>query len=376
MAQLLFSGSGTNGILAINSNSMQKLSTVILFLFLSLASVAQFTVTGKIIDSATREPMAGASVFCQNTTVGSATNREGEFALQLRSGGYDLIISYTGYVTKQLRINQNDGRIPDIEMVKEDKSLGEVIVKTSNEVKDGWEKYGAFFMDHFIGTTPNATKFKLLNPEALHFYLLKKSNKLRVLATEPLQMQNNALGYNLRYLLDTFIYNYNNDINSYRGFSLYTAMEGDDSLKRVWAANRKAVYYGSKLQFMRSYYDSTLTEDGFVVDLLDENNATKFNRVTDVYDTLYYGGLDSTGQVEIWYPRKFSVTYVKRKPEPEYLKQFKLPKNVSTQISYIELTNGIAINENGYYYDQRDWVSQGYWSWKNLADQLPYDYTP
>ena len=30
--------------------------------------------------------------------------------------------------------------------------------------------------------------------------------------------------------------------------------------------------------------------------------------------------------------------------------------------------------ENGYYYDQKDWINQGYWSWKNLADQLPYDY--
>jgi hypothetical protein len=355
---------------------MQKLSTVLLFLFFSLASVAQYTVSGKIIDSATREPMAGASVFCQNTTVGSATNKEGEFSLQLRSGGYDLIISYTGYQTKQLRINHSDNRIPDIEMVKEDKSLGEVIIKTSSEVKDGWEKYGKFFMEHFIGTTPNASRFKLLNPEALHFYLLKKSNKLRVLATDPLQMENTALGYNLRYLLDTFIYNYNNDINSYRGFSLYTEMDGNDSLKKVWTANRRAAYYGSKLQFMRSYYDSTLVEDGFVVDLLDENNSTKFNRVTNVYDTLYYGALDSTGQVEIWYPRKFSVTYTKRKPEPDYLSQFKLPKNVSTQISYIELTDGIAINDNGYYYNQKDWISQGYWSWKNLADQLPYDYTP
>jgi hypothetical protein len=45
-----------------------------------------------------------------------------------------------------------------------------------------------------------------------------------------------------------------------------------------------------------------------------------------------------------------------------------------TQISYIDITDAVAIKENGYYYDQKDWVNQGYWSWKNLADQLPYDY--
>ncbi|HLG39552.1 MAG TPA: hypothetical protein VI461_07780, partial [Chitinophagaceae bacterium] len=157
---------------------------------------------------------------------------------------------------------------------------------------------------------------------------------------------------------------------------LYTEMEGGDSLKRAWTMNRNKSYDGSKLQFMRSYYDSTLTEDGFVVDMLDENNAAKFIKVDDVYDTLYYGALDSTGEIEIWFPRKISVTYTKRKPEPEYLKKFKMPKNVSTQISYIEFKDGVAIKENGYFYDQKDWINQGYWSWKNIADQLPYDYSP
>jgi hypothetical protein len=127
---------------------------------------------------------------------------------------------------------------------------------------------------------------------------------------------------------------------------------------------------------MRSYYDSTLTEDGYIIDLLDENNVSKFNKVTDVYDTVYYSGLDSTNEIEIWYPRKFSVTYTKRRPETEYVKKYKLPKNAAVQISYIELTDGIAIKENGYFYDQKDWINQGYWSWKNLADQLPFDYAP
>ena len=49
-----------------------------------------------------------------------------------------------------------------------------------------------------------------------------------------------------------------------------------------------------------------------MIDLLDENNPTKFNKVTDVYDTTYYAGLDSTNEIEIWFPRKISVTYTKR----------------------------------------------------------------
>ena len=355
---------------------MQKLrfSFIFLLTICSFIGYAQFAVSGKIVDAENKEPLNSASVYCQNTTIGTTTNKEGEFSLQLKSGGYELIISYTGYQTKQVQITHSDTRLPDIEMVKEEKSLGEVIIKTSNEVKDGWEKYGKFFIEHFIGNTPNAAKTTLLNPEVLKFYLLKKSNKLRVLATDALQIENKALGYNLRYQLDSFIYFYNTNINSYRGFCLYSEMEAEDSLKKLWATNREKTYFGSKLHFMRSYYDSAVAEEGFIIDMLDEVNDKKFNKVTDMYDTLYYGALDSTLQVEVWYPRKISITYAKTKPEPEYLKQFKLPKNVAIQISYIDMMDAIAIKENGYYYDQKDWINQGYWSWKNLADQLPYDY--
>lgn len=337
---------------------------------------AQFGISGRIIDSATREPLNGASIYCQNTTIGTTSNRNGEFSLSLKTGGYELVVSYTGYQNRQIRISHTDGSVPDIEMIKEEKSMEEVVIRSSNEVKDGWQQYGSFFLKHFIGTTPNAALTTLQNPEALKFYFLKRSNKLRVLATEPLLIENRALGYNLRFQLDSFIYYYNTDINSYRGFCLYSEMEGSDSARRRWAANRERAYYGSKLHFMRSYYDSTLVDDGYVIDLLDENNDKKFNRVANPFDTLYYGALDSTMQIELWYPRKITVVYTKRKPEPEYLQQFKLPKNVASQVSYVQMNDAIAITENGYYYNQEDWVNQGYWSWKNLADQLPYDYVP
>jgi hypothetical protein len=357
---------------------MQKLRLVFsLFLLCSFSGLwAQFTVSGTVLDSATREPLAGASVFCQNTTLGTVTNKQGEFSLQLKSGGYDLIFSYTGYQTQTIRATGEVTRF-EILLVKEEKSMGEVVIKSSNEVKDGWEKYGGFFVESFIGGTPNAEKCKLLNPEVLHFYFLKRSNKLRVLATEPLKIANEALGYNLSYQLDSFIYNYNNNISLYRGYCLYTEMEGTDSLKTNWTANRKNAYEGSKLHFMRSYYDSTLTEDGWLIEMLDDFDNKKFNKVPNPYDTLFYTGLDSAStEIEIWFPKKLSLTYTKKRPEPEYLKKFKLSKYVAAPSSYVDILNWIAIKENGYYYDQKDWVTQGYWSWKNLADQLPYDYTP
>lgn len=374
----------------------------------SLTASSQFTVRGMVLDSATREPLVSASVFCQNTTSGSYTDKQGEFSLSLKSGGYDLIISYTGYQTQTIRVN--DAVKLEVLMRKEDKSMSEVVIKSSSEVADGWAKYGDFFIKNFIGATPNAGQCVLLNPEVLKFFFYKRSNKLKVLATDALQISNKALGYNMRYQLDSFVYYYGTDINLYRGYCLYSEMEGGDSLRKAWAATRAKTYAGSKLHFMRSYYDSTIQADGWIIDMLEEKGGNKFSKVKDVYDSNYYNliaytrdsityskdstGIDSanniiyrtdsvihqvlTGQVdvEIYYPRKVSITYTPKRPEPEYIKKMGLPKGVPYQISYIDIKDWIAITENGYYYEQKNLVNQGYWSWKNLADQLPYDYLP
>jgi hypothetical protein len=347
----------------------------LLAIFVSTIVFGQFTVTGKVVDSTTKEPLFGASVFAQNTTSGTTTNREGEFSLSLKSGGYELIVSFTGYKSREIRISNNDNNPLQIEMTKEEKAMEEVVIRSSNEVKDGWDKYGKFFLENFIGSTPNALQCALQNPEAVHFYYYKKSEKLKVLATEPIVISNQALGYNLRYQLDSFMYYYKTQVSSYRGYCFFSEMDSSFAQQRIWSANRKKAYDGSKLQFMRSYYDSTLNEDGYEIALLDSVYDKRFDVIKNPYDTTYYGIYDSTHEVEVYYPRKISVTY-KKKPEPEYLKKFKLPLNVGSQISYVDLLDGIEIKENGYFYDQKDWVSQGYWSWKNLADLLPYDYIP
>ena len=343
--------------------------------FISTIVFGQFTITGKVVDSTTKEPLFGASVFAQNTTSGTTTNREGEFSLSLKSGGYELIVSYTGYQSKEIRISNNDNNPLQIEMTKAEKAMEEVVIRSSNEVKDGWDKYGKFFLENFIGSTPNAQQCTLQNPEVVHFYYYKKSEKLKVLATEPLVIANRALGYNLRYQLDSFMYYYKTQVSSYRGYCFFSEMDSSFAQQRIWSANRKKAYDGSKLQFMRSYYDSTLTDDGYEIALLDSVYDKRFDVVRNPYDTTYYGVFDSTHEAEVYYPRKISITY-KKKPEIEYLKKFKLPLNVGSQISYIDLLDAIEIKENGYFYDQKDWVSQGYWSWKNLADLLPYDYIP
>ncbi|MBA2744854.1 MAG: carboxypeptidase-like regulatory domain-containing protein [Flavisolibacter sp.] len=346
----------------------------VLALSFSLPAFAQGTISGKIIDSETKLPLEGASVFAQNTTRGTVTDKEGNFSLALNKGGYEVVISFTGYTSRLINYEASSDRNFNLEMEKEDNSMSEVVIRSSNEVLDGWEKYGSFFIQHFIGNTPFAGETTLANPEALKFFYYKRNDRLKVLATEPLQIRNDALGYSLRYELDSFVHHYNNNVNSYRGYCFFTELQGTEEEMSKWKSNRELAYSGSRLHFIRSYFDSSLVQEGFTVDILSKSKANKFDRLLNPYDSAYYFFNNEGNEAELFFPAKASISYNKKAPETGYLQQYNLPHDVNLQISYIVLSDAILIKPNGYFYDQKSWTNQGYWSWKNLADMLPYDY--
>lgn len=332
-------------------------------------------VSGRVTDEKNHQPLAGASVFCQNTTMGTVSNNEGHFSLRLTNGGYDMVVSYTGYETRLIRIGkgnkENDSLV--VELKEQDKSMGEVVVAGSAEVADGWSKYGQFFLDNFIGTTPNASQCVLENKEAVHFYFYKKRNKLKVKAADNLIVTNNALGYKIKYQLDSFVYDYGSNVSSFTGYPLFEALQGTQQQQNEWDQHRLYAYTGSRMHFMRCWYDSTLSDEGFVLEMADSNGGKKMTPLSDPYGSRLYT-VDS-GDVEINISGKLRVSYTNQPPDKKYLQENKFPAGMRAQISAIDITDGFVIEENGYFYDQSGVTNIGYWAWKKLAELLPYDYT-
>ena len=348
-------------------------------LFLSLAAWSQektFPIDGIVIDAKSGQPLTGASVFCQNTTVGTLSKEGGAFHLRLANGGYDLIVSYTGYETQSIRIGKDhkDNDTLRVELKEADKSLEQAVVTGSAEVADGWEKYGQFFLDHFIGTTPNATQCTLDNKDALKFYFYKKRNKLRIKATADLLITNNALGYKIRYQLDSFVHEYTTNISSFTGYPLFEEMVSTPELAEVWKQNRFNAYTGSRLHFLRSWYDSTLQEEGFVLELADSSSRSKMKPIDDPYDIKFYSRDSGDAQLDL--TGRLRVSYTGQLPDKRYLQENKFPLTTKVQISALDIQNAFIIEENGYLYDQSDITNIGYWAWKRLAEVLPYDYNP
>ncbi len=334
-----------------------------------------FVIKGKVLDAATRNPLNGASVFCQNTTFGVVTNADGEFSLTLPRGGYDLVVSYTGYESFEQRISSGNAEEILAEMKAKDKSMETVTVAGSNEVPDGWAKYGSFFQAQFFGSTANAAQCRLLNPEALRFFYSKKRNRLKVLAREELRIENQALGYRLRYQLDSLSYEYITKVNTYTGYPFFETMAGTPEQEATWKINRQKAYRGSKLHFMRSWLTQHIAEEGFALEKVNPD-ARNFDAtpLPDYYDSNFY--VIDSGAAVINVPGKYRVIYRKEMPDAKFVADYKLPPHIRVQLSILDILDEFVIEENGYWYDQSDLINTGYWSYERMAEALPYDYVP
>jgi hypothetical protein len=347
---------------------------------LAFCQVSYYIVEGTVIDRETKVPLQVASVFAQNTTIGTATDAAGHFILYLPNGGYDLIITFTGYTTETKRITSSDGDIKKlvIEIGKKEKAMEEVLIKASNEVKDGWEKYGDLFMENYIGKSANSRSCTLLNKNAVKFYYSKKKNRLKVLADSVLFIENSALGYTIKMALDSFTYEFNNTTSFYSGYPLFEEMQTtDESQKTIWAANRRATYNGSMLHLMRSLYNRQLKEEGFeiqfIIKIYDKDSAFK---LSDYYAATRYVKDDSTQTVEILpIQPEMAVLYNKEKPELTYQKTNPDdPTDFQLSILSFVPDQSILIEQNGYFYEQGDITIHQYLGWKKMADMLPYDF--
>ncbi len=346
----------------------------------AICQQAFYTIKGKVINKITKAPLQAASVFAQTTTFGVATDAEGNFTIKLPNGGYSLVITYSGYETESIRISNTSGQNDNlvIEIAPKEKSLEEVSIAVSNEVKDGWQKYGVFFTQNFIGQTKFSMQTTIKNPEVLHFYFSKKRNRLKVLATEPLTVENFSLGYILKFAIDSFTYEYETNTNLFIGYPLFEEMTGTPEQKVTWAKNRAEAYKGSMLQFTRSLYNRTLTEDGFELQFIVKNNDEELTvPLQNLYGALNYEKDDSLNTVEFKPNQNMLAVIYKAKPEQAYL-DFDPTANKNFEISTLLFAPGesIVIEQNGYYFDQTDITTNGYLGFKKIGDMLPYDYLP
>lgn len=397
-----------------------KKSLFILLLFCTITSLAQKVLKGKVVDE-NEAAIPGASVFLANTSVGTTANSNGEFELSIPQGRYDLIVSSIGFETYNVTITAN--ALQDFMTIKLNPKVKELEAVVLEPVeKDGWEKWGKFFIENFIGTSDFAKHCTIVNYKVIKFRNSKKNNELTAFATEPLIIENRSLGYTIRYQLETFSYNFKMNYLAYEGYPFFEPMEGNYRKQKIWKSNRADAYYGSMMHFMRSLYRNKMMEEGFVVRHLkkitnEEKERVKMaykagmktevkNGVTYVTNILpkdtqdYYSfvmrqanefeiiGKDILPGDSIAYAvdnvtaglafNDYLLILYKNKQAPAAYWQGYRDRGTS-MLSQLVLINQkpVEVQANGSYFKPLDLMSLGYWSWsEKVGTMLPFDYKP
>ena len=391
-----------------------------ILLFCSLSTHSQSLLQGIVLDAGKDKPIPSASVFLSNTSIGTKTNDEGRFELWLPNGKSDLVVSSIGYATYSQTVTpgQLSGTLT-IRLKPRSEELETVVIAPYE--KNGWNKWGRFFVENFMGTMANAQQCTIANTGTIRFRYSKKNNELSAYAASPLLIENKALGYIIHYQLETFTYDFSTHTLLYVGYPFFEPMKGTRARERKWEKRRSELYKGSLMHFMRSLFRNRIVEEGYEVRTLKKFPNLEKQRVKQAYaanqhtsrsggkifitainkdtaeyydhilaqddyqdvvarnlltgDSIAYAIDSSTAGFA--FPNYLLVIYKHKLAPPEYREQF--PRNSTAMMSQLLLTNGVPVEvqASGSYFNPADLMLLGYWSWsEKIADMLPFNYQP
>ncbi|MCF0072615.1 TonB-dependent receptor [Dyadobacter sp. CY261] len=104
-------------------------------LLLCQHSFGQTSLTGKVTESATQDPLAGVSIRIQGKVAGTITDTKGEFSLTTSSNPpFSIVVSSVGFQTQEIAVTASMSNL-DIELV-EQPILGKEIIVAASRVEE------------------------------------------------------------------------------------------------------------------------------------------------------------------------------------------------------------------------------------------------
>ena len=253
-----------------NKFSTYKLSLVCISLWIiPFALSGQRYISGQITDAADSNPIPAATVFISNTTAAITTDIKGYYRLKIPGeGNYRLTVSHVGYqpVFKDIESGMTS-MVFDVAMQIQE--LEEVNVTA--HVRFRRTDINLFWRTIF-GKNPSRRTIQATNPEAVYYYYNPETRILRVTCREPLHIINYETGYQIHYLLNSFTHDYNTDISDWNSQCIFTELEPENIRQQNnREKKRQEVYQVSLTKFIKSLYNNTLLNDGFVLAAFSQN---------------------------------------------------------------------------------------------------------
>lgn len=223
---------------------------------LSLCYAQGITFSGVLKSSENEEPIEHALLYIDGTTFGVTSDENGEFEFENLSFPVRIEISHLSYEPKSVLI-ENSRMDDPIHLNPRAIRLREVLILNKGTRKDYIKKFNKWF----IGNDQWGQRAKLLNDSALVFFDI--TNGFRVGASEPLIIESRGLGYTIRADLRDFLVE--KDSSGSETWSFVSSYHFTASQKKKFHRNRARAYYNSVQHFLKSLYDTKISQNGYEI---------------------------------------------------------------------------------------------------------------
>ncbi|HDL19326.1 MAG TPA: GWxTD domain-containing protein [Bacteroidetes bacterium] len=348
---------------------------IIVFFLLPVQSSAQekkvkATLSGRITDAIGKLPLENVDLFFDNTTIGDVSDKDGRYEIKnIPPGRYTLIVSLIGYKVEKVPLEVVTSKKLVRNFQLQIKIFQFQPLEVTAEKAKGWKKNLKRFVKLFIGTSQFAGQCEIINPEVLDFSNV--SGSFLAAADTPLEIDNRALGYRIRFILDGFKVA-NNELSYYGQTRFKKKTPRDEKERLQWQKNRQTAYMGSMRHFLASVLKGRSKMEGFIVSRLVESQKEKREKapgmIVKTPITIKKGALPLERVLS--FSGRLQVEYTHERAEAGYL-------DGREQLSWIELTGSSVIADTGGNLLYRNAIKRfGYWAWKRIGDMLPMDFVP
>ena len=263
---------------------MQK----ILLLWCIAGNLSAQILTGIVLNTENREPVIGAHVYLEGSSLFDVTNADGRFEIVVHSVvNVPLVISH---ITCQPAIIPNPfTSLPDTIFVKEQEYLlSEIVVQASKYTR---QEMLRVFRRIFLGTSSTAASCVIENEDKIELWYNNLTFTLSVECDVPISIHNRYLGYRLYVTLIDFEAEFSNrgikatePVIKYQCSIIFEDLASDN--RRI-AGRRMNTFIGSSSHFLRALTNNTLDQSGYELfdsDEKDANLLTSCFTLTDAED--------------------------------------------------------------------------------------------
>ncbi len=327
---------------------------VVLFVSLCGLNFGQ-TLTGRVLDANTKQPLETVSVYFDNTTIGTTTDEDGNFSIEYTDAIQSmLVISYLGYE----RVFISDYRslkATTVELKEATNELEEVVI----DADDGLTRRQKLrlFRKEFLGSSDLGESCRILNEKDIRLRYNKQQRVLSASSKTPVIIVNKGLQYKISFDIIDFEINFRyadpvrdqfttNSV-TYSGTTFYKDLQLRQ--KRKIKKSRELAYKGSIQHFIRSLYKENLKDEDYWIfyDKFRVNEWSYF-KVTSV---------ENSSLKKVNLSSKVSIVY---------------NKNVQSQLQF-EVPE-IYIDQYGNYSPILGVYFSGAMGKQRIGDLLPTDY--